>query len=188
MYWFLVDFILKLAGVSQIVSYVILLASNWRNCTKSTICFIYCSKEVEIVLFFEALVKRIPNQQQQDIYFLYSKHMIIGSVLLNSGHVFCKVRYCSRNQSTWRCIKCTNFLILNNVSFTNLYILCKLLWMASRRNGPLRGPTSSSYWGLQPLVILILFCPFYAILCTVVTFITFSNNLSNFEKYQKVWN
>ena len=73
-----------------------------------------------------------------------------------------------------------------------------VFFMTTKRCGPLRGPSSSSCGGLQPLAEAF-FCPpgkkrsFY--ICfgqhfghfwrSVVTSVTFSSNLSNFKKIQK---
>ena len=67
----------------------------------------------------------------------------------------------------------------------------------TRRYGPLRGPTSSSCGGLQPSAeaffalrakkkLIMLFWPIFGIFwCPVVTLVTFSSNLSNFERNPK---
>ena len=67
----------------------------------------------------------------------------------------------------------------------------------TRRYGPLRGPTSSSCGGLRPSAeaffalwakkeIIMLFWPSFGhFWCPVVTLVTFSSNLSNFERNPK---
>ena len=68
------------------------------------------------------------------------------------------------------------------------------LLMITRRYGPLREPTSSSCGGLRPLAevffalrakeeLIMLFWAIFGIFwCPVVTLVTFSINLSNFER------
>ena len=70
---------------------------------------------------------------------------------------------------------------------------CKTPLMTTRRYGPLRGPTSSSCGGLRPRLFFLpkkeLFMLFWPIFgnfwCPVVTMVTFSSNLINFERNQK---
>ena len=70
-------------------------------------------------------------------------------------------------------------------------------FIKTRRYGPLRGPTSSSCGGLQPSAealfalwakkeLIILFWPIFGnFWCPVVTLVTFSSNLRNFERNPK---
>ena len=72
-----------------------------------------------------------------------------------------------------------------------------LTFITTRRYGPLRGPTSSSCGGLRPSAeaffalrakkgLILLFCPIFGdFWCPVVTLVTFSSNLSNFERNPK---
>ena len=57
----------------------------------------------------------------------------------------------------------------------------------TRRYGPLRGPTSSSFGGLRPSAdLFMLFWPIFRdFWCSVVTVVTFSSNFSNFERNKK---
>ena len=73
----------------------------------------------------------------------------------------------------------------------------KTLLVITRRYGPLRGLTSSSCGGLRPSAeaffalrakkeLFMLFWPIFGnFWCPVVTVVTFSINLSNFERNQK---
>ena len=66
-----------------------------------------------------------------------------------------------------------------------------------RRYGPLRGPTSSSCGGLRPSAeaffahrakkeLIMLFWPIFSnFWCLVITLVTFSNNIRNFERNPK---
>ena len=72
-----------------------------------------------------------------------------------------------------------------------------LVFTSTRRYGPLRGPTSSSCGELWPSAeaflalrarkeLFMLFCTFFGdFWCSVVTVVTFSSNLNNFERNQK---
>ena len=80
--------------------------------------------------------------------------------------------------------------ILTFISSPSVFILTK-------RYGPLRGPTSSSSGGHQPLAdaffallakkeLIMLFWPIFGnFWCPVVTLVTFSSNLGNFESNPK---
>ena len=83
-------------------------------------------------------------------------------------------------------------------SYTNLNILlCTYVLNVTRRYGPLYGPTSSSCGGLWPLAeafialrakkeVIMLFWPIFGIfLCPVLTLVTFSSNINNFERNSK---
>ena len=73
----------------------------------------------------------------------------------------------------------------------------KSTFRITRRYGPLRGPTSSSCGGLRPLAeaffalrakkeLVMLFLPIFGdFWCPVETVVTFSSNLSNFERNKK---
>ena len=83
--------------------------------------------------------------------------------------------------------------------FLNKIWLCLLSshlgFHQTRRYGPLRGPTSSSYGGPPPRLFLpfgqkrqfiMLFRPIFGnFWCPLVTLVTFSRNLSNFEENPK---
>ena len=71
------------------------------------------------------------------------------------------------------------------------------IFIDTKRYGPLRGPTSSSCGGLRPSAeaffalrakkeLIMLFWPIFGdFWCPVVTVVTFSSNLSNFERNPK---
>ena len=72
-----------------------------------------------------------------------------------------------------------------------LTLLLKLPINGTRRYGPLRGPTSSSCGGLWPRLffalqrLLCCLAHFDNFWCPVVTLVTFSSNISNFERNPK---
>ena len=85
------------------------------------------------------------------------------------------------------------------VNCGSLTLIMPFVWYVifTRRYDPLRGPTSSSCGGLQPLAkaffalsakkeLSMMFWPILGdFWCPVVTVVTFSNNLSNFERTKK---